>query len=109
MLGLGQGCGPTQDPELVSLHVEALRDNGGEVETVSFFQGSPILDGGNPLPPDHMDTSRCLTHDARVQPRPRDGDGDGTAICDLGAWESSGEAPLFRHDFEQVMWRPEQP
>ena len=109
VLGLGQGCGPTQDPELVSLHVEALRDNGGEVETVSFLQGSPIIDGGNPLPPDHADPSRCLTHDARVQPRPRDGDGDGTAICDLGAWESSGEAPLFRHDFEHVVWRPEQP
>lgn len=106
VLGLSQGCGPAQDPELVSLHVEALRDNGGEVETVSFLQGSPVIDGGNPLPPDHTDTSRCLTHDARVRPRPRDGDGDGTAICDLGAWESQGEAALFHHDFEQVLWRP---
>jgi hypothetical protein len=106
VLGQADGCGPTQDPNLVSLRVDSLRDNGGGLETVSFFQDSPIIDGGNPLPPSDADTSRCTPEDARGEGRARDGDGDGIAVCDLGAWESSGEAALFRHDFEQVTWRP---
>lgn len=106
VLGQADGCGPTQDPDLVSLHVESLRDNGGGLETVSFFQDSPIIDAGNPLPPSDADTSRCAREDARGEGRARDGDGDGIVVCDLGAWESSGEAALFRHDFEQVSWRP---
>lgn len=104
--GTGERCGPMLDPALVDLRIEALRDNGGSIESVSFLQGSPVLDGGNALPPLGADPTRCQTVDARSRPRPRDGDGDGVAICDIGAWEADGDAPLFRHDFEGVLWRP---
>ncbi|WP_425480398.1 choice-of-anchor Q domain-containing protein [Pseudofulvimonas gallinarii] len=105
--GAANDCGPTLDPDAADLRIEALRDNGGLVETVSVLQGSPILDAGNPLPPLANDPTRCQTNDARYFPRPRDGDGDGEAICDVGAWESQREAPLFRDDFQPVLWRPE--
>lgn len=104
--GTATNCGPTRDPATVDLRVEALRNNGGSVETVSFFHGGPVLDAGNPLPPQSGDTSRCQTTDARGFARPRDGDGDGLATCDIGAWESQQEASLFRHNFEPVLWRP---
>lgn len=106
--GTATNCGATLDPDMVDLRIEALRDHGGSVETVSFFQGSPVLDAGNPLAPQSADASRCQTIDARSFARPRDGDGNGVATCDIGAWESQQEAALFRHDFEQVLWRPAQ-
>lgn len=104
--GTATNCGPTLDPDAVDLRIEALRDNGGGIETVSFFQDSPVLDAGNPLPPQSADPTRCQTVDARSRPRPQDGNSDGVAVCDIGAWESQGEAALFRHDFEHVLWRP---
>lgn len=104
--GRAEGCGSTVDPDATDLRIEGLRDQGGAVETVSFFHGSPVLDAGNPLPPQSADPSRCQTVDGRDEPRPRDGTGDGMAVCDIGAWESQREAALFRHDFEQALWRP---
>lgn len=99
-------CGPTLAPDAADLRIDALRDHGGTVETVSFLAGSPVLDAGNPLPPQSGDLTRCQIVDGRDFLRPRDGIGNGEAICDIGAWESQGEAALFRHDFEQALWRP---
>lgn len=106
VLGGADGCGPTVDPDATDLRIDALRLQGGAVETVSFFAGSPVLDAGNPLPPLSADPSRCQTVDGRDFSRPGDGSGNGAAVCDIGAWESQHEAALFRHDFEQALWRP---
>lgn len=106
--GAGLGCGLSADAStLAELAIEALRDNGGSVETVSLFADSPALMAGNPdAPQNEGDLSRCPTLDARRLTRPTDSLALGYTRCDAGAWESNDEAPLFRHDFESVLWRP---
>lgn len=102
---LASGCGLDANATFADLRIEALKDNGGPVETVSLFAGSFAVDGGNPAAPNVADATACLQTDARGVTRPQPG-GDGAAPrCDAGAWESQGEPPLFRHDFEEALWR----
>jgi len=63
-------------------HLGPLADNGGFVKTHSLALLSPAIDAGNP------DPEICPSTDARGFPRPIDGNGDGSAICDMGAYES---------------------
>lgn len=98
------GCGLAANADLSGLAIEALRDNGGLVETVSLFADSVALDTGIPATPGG-DYTTCLATDARGVTRPQAGSAGATPRCDVGAWESQGE-PLFRHDFEEVLWRP---
>ena len=106
MAGLGQLCGPHQTAPAQTVRVEALRENGGPTPTLSLRAGSSAIDAGNPAAPSVPATAPCLTLDARGVSRPQDGDASGDARCDVGAWESEGEAPLFRDDLEPVLWRP---
>ncbi|MFB9067480.1 hypothetical protein B1808_12500 [Pseudofulvimonas gallinarii] len=101
-----QGCGPENTTPLNALRIEALRADGGTVESLTLRAGGAALDAGNPVPPSVPDLAACMTVDARGVSRPKDGDADGSARCDAGAWESDGEAPLFRDDYEPVLWRP---
>ncbi len=77
----GAVCGDgnlDSDPLLGALH-----NNGGYTETMALITGSPAIDAGS--------NTGCPSTDQRGQPRPMDGNHDGTAICDIGAFES----PLF--------------
>lgn len=103
---LADGCGVTANATLADLRIDALRDNGGPVETVSLFAGSAALDHGNPAAPNDADVTACLAKDARGVVRPQPGSVGAVPRCDAGAWEAQGEPPLFRHDFEDVLWRP---
>lgn len=49
--------------------------------------GSPAIDGG--------DNAACPATDQLGNARPADGDDDGTAVCDIGAVESSGSYQVF--------------
>jgi hypothetical protein len=104
--GRVQNCGNPTITNPAHVRVEALRMDGGPVETLTLRAGSAGLDAGNPAPPSMEDFTTCLTIDARGVSRPKDGTASGTARCDAGAWESDGEASLFRDDYEPVLWRP---
>jgi len=71
----------------VSPNLGPLQKNGGNTATHALLAGSPALDGGNPSGCTDA-TGNILTSDQRYFPRPLDGDGNGTAICDIGAFES---------------------
>lgn len=101
-----QGCGPENTTPINALRIEALRADGGAVESLTLRTGSLALEAGNPVTPSVPDLAACMTLDARGVSRPKDGDADGSARCDAGAWESNGEAFLFRDDYEPVLWRP---
>ncbi len=107
--GASIGCGMTAAAgNLAALAVDALRNDGGAIETLTLFADSPALMAGNPAEPqEEGDLSRCLPVDARFDPRPTDSLALGHERCDAGSWESQQEAPLFRHDFEPVLWRPQ--
>ena len=67
-----------------------LQDNGGPTPTHALLLGSPAVDAGtNALAVDPFNGSALLT-DQRGSGFPRivDGNGDGSAIVDLGAFES---------------------
>jgi CSLREA domain-containing protein len=75
------------DPKLGS-----LADNGGTTKTMALGFGSGAIDAG--------DNALCLAGpvdnlDQRGVARPVDGNGDGTAVCDIGAYESAVQLPTL--------------
>lgn len=104
--GRMQNCGPQNTSTIADVRVEALRDDGGPVESLALRAGSSALGAGAPTTPFVPNPASCMTTDARGVVRPQDGNADGLARCDAGAWESDGEASLFRDDYEPVLWRP---
>jgi CSLREA domain-containing protein len=58
-----------------------LADNGGPTRTHALLIGSPAIDA--------VDNAFCQKDDQRGGLRPVDGDGNGTALCDIGAYETS--------------------
>lgn len=66
------------DPQL-----KILADNGGFTQTNALAAGSPVIDAGSP--------DQCPETDQRGEKRPVDGNGDGKKICDMGAYEYTGE------------------
>ncbi|MGI9264461.1 MAG: choice-of-anchor Q domain-containing protein, partial [Gammaproteobacteria bacterium] len=65
--------------------VGPLQDNGGPTLTMALLQGSPAIDTGA--------NARCPDTDQRGEVRPIDGNGDGSALCDIGAYETSVIVP----------------
>lgn len=63
-----------------------LQDNGGSTLTHVLMSGSPAIDSG--------DNVTCLTTDQRGIDRPQDGDNNGTIICDIGAYELTGQPSI---------------
>lgn len=106
--GRMQNCGPQNTSTAAAVRVEALRNDGGAVETLALRAGSSALGSGNPATPSVPDPATCMTLDARGVQRPQDSNAIGVPRCDAGAWESDGEASLFRDNFEPVLWRPGQ-
>lgn len=104
--GRMQNCGPQNTSTMAAVRVEALRNDGGPVETLALRAGSSALGAGAPAIPSVPSPATCMTTDARGVVRPQDGNANGDARCDAGAWESDGEASLFRDDYETVLWRP---
>ena len=92
LVGDPAGCTiPGRPPLIGEALLGPLQDNGGPTHTHALLAGSPAIDAG--------DSDGCtdpagnpLTIDQRGQPRPVDGDGDGTAVCDLGAYESANDS-----------------
>jgi hypothetical protein len=93
-------------PQFVNLDpmLEPLSDNGGPTQTYALLEGSPAIDGANPLSFGHGcpflgNPPVALDIDQRGFPRPIDGDDNGSVLCDLGAFEFSAEE-IFRDGFE---------
>ena len=80
-LDSGASCGLTEasDYSSADARLESLADNGGVTLTYALLFGSPAIDGGSVT---------CISNDQRSVSRPIDGDGDGSAVCDIGAYES---------------------
>ena len=76
----GAGDLANTDPQL-----GPLQDNGGPTFTHALLEGSPAVDAG--------DNTGCPGTDQRGAARPVDGNGDGSAVCDIGAYESEAVAP----------------
>lgn len=68
-----------------------LQDNGGPTDTFALLILSPAIDTG--------DDSVCPATDQRGVSRPIDGDSNGSAICDIGAYESE---PFNLTDFVYI-------
>lgn len=79
-----------------------LGDYGGITRLVPPAAGNLAIDTGNPAPIGPGNVALCPEFDARGQARPGDGDADGMAVCDVGAFEWSNEAPLFFDGFEET-------
>jgi hypothetical protein len=62
-----------------------LASNGGPTQTHALLPGSIAVDAGNPATCSNAPISG---RDQRSQVRPSDGDHDGSAVCDIGAYES---------------------
>lgn len=79
---LGDQVGTDENP--IDPLLGSLQDNGGSTQTFALLDGSPAIDAGDPsfTPPPRFDQR------GRGFPRIADGDGNGTAIVDIGAFES---------------------
>jgi len=107
-LDSGNSCGFCASLVNLDPMLGPLADNGGPTQTYALLDGSPGVDGVNPLIPD----GGCpyvliplglgpLTTDQRGFPRPVDGDDNGSALCDLGAFEFGAEEVfIFADGFE---------
>jgi hypothetical protein len=83
---IGSTEGPCPSTHTGDPRLGPLANNGGRTLTHALLPGSPAIDAG--------DSTACATlpRDQRHYLRSVDGDRDGSAVCDLGAYES---APLF--------------
>jgi len=67
-----------------------LQNNGGPTDTMALLLGSPAIDAGNPAGCKDAQGNLLLT-DQRGMPRPDKEDASG---CDMGAYESQGDAGI---------------
>lgn len=85
---VGTGAAP------IDAQLGALQSNGGPTDTRALLSGSPAIDAGNNCVVNQscpgLNPLQPLTTDQRGAgfPRQVDRDGDGTAIVDIGAFES---------------------
>lgn len=88
IVGQDDGNGGRELLDLSTL-LDSLADNGGPTQTHALIPGSAAIDAGDPeFDPSAFDP--LLSNDQRGTPfdRVADGDGNGTAIVDIGAFES---------------------
>ena len=64
--------------------LDFFKDNGGPTLTRAPLAGSPVVDRGI--------NAGCPGTDQRGSIRPTDGNGDGSAVCDIGSYETAGVA-----------------
>ncbi|HEX7231369.1 MAG TPA: choice-of-anchor Q domain-containing protein [Candidatus Binatia bacterium] len=83
-------CTVIGSPLLADPILGPLQDNGGTTQTHALLAGSPAIDAGSPSGC-LGSTGAPLPTDQRGFPRSTDGNGDGAAMCDIGAFEASGQ------------------
>ncbi len=84
----GDQTGSSSAGTAVDPLIDALANNGGDIQTHALLAGSPAIDAGNPAGCVD-DSGTLLVYDQRDTSYNRtvDGDADGTATCDIGAYE----------------------
>jgi len=75
------------DKANVNPKLGSLPNNGGATWTHALLTGSPAIDGGT--------NSGCPGTDQRGTARPIDGDHNGSAICDIGAYETPSSWSVY--------------
>ena len=82
-------CGLSAAGDKINRQSQAgpLQNNGGATWTHALLSGSPAIDAGT--------NSGCPATDQRGVARPIDGDRDGSAVCDIGAYETPSLWPVF--------------
>jgi hypothetical protein len=82
---------------------------GGFIASGYFplLPGSPAIDGGNP-DASASNPEACESMDQFGTQRPIDGDQNGTAICDIGAYETQPPTPFVPNSIELTSSTPQQ-